>query len=167
MTDYYVDHIKSAFEAISIYEGDEVFQRTFHQWPTYIGDLVATHWILTEVYNGGFLQFFLNPTGILAPEAAEGFDRMGLTDASKLVREAMAFFGSPYPREQEEREIFHARQYGYVRDSEDLSTPFLHNPSDHLDDQFYKLGTKGDETASYNGDNFYDRMNAYATQHGL
>lgn len=65
--------------------------------------LFAAHFCLSEVHNGGLLQFFWNSTGILAPEAIEGFKAIGMGELASLVRAAAAPLGSPYPREREER----------------------------------------------------------------
>ena len=45
----------------------------------------------------------MNPTGVLAPEAVEALRAIGFAEASGLIERAMAFFGSPYPRDQEVR----------------------------------------------------------------
>ena len=47
--------------------------------------------------NGGFDQFFSNPTGILAAEALEGLRRVGAGRTAAVLAEAMSFFpgGSP------------------------------------------------------------------------
>ena len=81
--------------------------------------------------NGGFHQFFINPTGILAPEAVVGFRAIGLPSCAGLLEDAMAFFGSPYPREQTERENALAEIVGETRQERD---PFY-----SLDDEFYRL----------------------------
>ena len=65
--------------------------------------LYAVHWCDAELCNGGFHQFYTNPTGVLAPEAADGFEAIGLTECAALVRKTMSFFGTPYPRDQVER----------------------------------------------------------------
>src|SRR5437899_2694015 len=105
----YWDHIKQAYKAVSIYDGADVFLREFRRLPVHIGDLLATHWTLSEISNGGLHQFFFNSTGVLAPEAAQAFDRMGLVEVAASLRSAMAGFGETYPREVEQREPFLAQ----------------------------------------------------------
>jgi hypothetical protein len=102
----YWDDIAEAYNRLSIYDGAMAFAREFARLPTHIGDLLAAHWVLSEVSNGGFHQFFANPTGVLAPEAAQGFDRMGLPEVADVMRRAMAHFDGNYPREQSDRESF-------------------------------------------------------------
>lgn len=58
-----------------------------------------------EVCNGGFRQFFRNSTGVLAPEAVEGFELLGFPDCAKALRDAMSLFGDEYTRDRSERHI--------------------------------------------------------------
>ena len=67
------------WHSISIYDGPRVFLRQFGKVPVHLGLLLAAHWCRSEVFNGGFHQFFSNPTGVLAPEAVSGFKAIGLT----------------------------------------------------------------------------------------
>jgi hypothetical protein len=122
--------IEPFWKKVSIYDGGDVFLAQFKQLRPEIGNLFATCWLQSEVYNGGFHQFFSNPTGVLAPEAAAGFQTIGLVDISKVVREAMSFFGSLYPREQEVRLAFLTTRGG-TREERD---PFF-----KLDERFYEL----------------------------
>src|SRR5262249_18955172 len=68
-----------------------------------VGHLFAAHWCMSEICNGGFHQFFSNSTGVLAPEALEGIQAMGLTAWADTLAEGMRVFGTPYPRDREER----------------------------------------------------------------
>jgi hypothetical protein len=96
--------VEPYWEAVDIYNGEEEFLRTFAPLPEPAKHLLAAHWCQSEVCNGGFHQFFTNPTGVLAPEAAQGFEAIGMPVVAALVAEAMVTFGAPYPREQEQRE---------------------------------------------------------------
>jgi hypothetical protein len=102
----YCDHIEAAYKKTSIYDGGDRFRKEFAQLPPHVGDLLAVHWTLSEISNGGLHQFFANPTGVLAPEAAAGFERMGLPEVADLIRQAMAHFDATYPREQHDRDSF-------------------------------------------------------------
>lgn len=99
----YLQAINPIWERISIYDGAKVFLKQFGKVTPQWGHLFAAHWCQAEVCNGGFHQFFHNTTGVLAPEAADGFEAIGLNDLAALVREAMELFGQPYPREREKR----------------------------------------------------------------
>jgi hypothetical protein len=65
--------------------------------------LFAAHMCLAEVHNGGFLQLFWNGTGILVPEAEDGFRAIGMPAMAALVQKAAFPLGSPYPRDRDER----------------------------------------------------------------
>ncbi len=65
--------------------------------------LYAVRWCDAEVCNGGFHQFYTNATGVLGPEAAEGFEAVGLPACAEIVRGTLAFFGAPFPRERAQR----------------------------------------------------------------
>jgi hypothetical protein len=84
-------------------DGPEEFIRLFRSFPPEVGHLYAGEWCQSEIFNGGLLQFFFNSTGILAPEAVEGFKAVGLTAWANALSEAISFFGQPYPREREVR----------------------------------------------------------------
>ena len=65
--------------------------------------LYATHYFLSEIHNGGFLQFFWNSTGLIAPEAIEGFIAIGMPKLAALLQATAAPLGSPYPRDRDPR----------------------------------------------------------------
>lgn len=65
--------------------------------------LFAAHLCLGEIYNGGFLQFYWNNAGVLAPEAIEGFDLIGMPEMAALLRDTDALLGDPYPRVRDDR----------------------------------------------------------------
>lgn len=90
-------------EAVSIYDGRAVFLRGFEQLPEPTRHLLAVWWCDAEVCNGGFHQFFSNFTGVLAPEAAQGFRAVGLAECADLLENAMVKFGEPYPRDRAAR----------------------------------------------------------------
>jgi hypothetical protein len=139
----YWEHIKEAYKKTNIYDGGGLFRYDFERLPADIGDLLAAHWTLSEISNGGLHQFFANPTGVLAPEAVRGFERMGLPAVAVLIREAMAHFGSSYPREWRRRESFL-----------DSHGPEIFEP---IERQLYTIG-------SPNLDRIYDVMDEYATR---
>ncbi|HEV2132983.1 MAG TPA: DUF4375 domain-containing protein [Terracidiphilus sp.] len=65
--------------------------------------LFAAHFCLSEIHNGGLLQFFWNSTGIMAPEAIEGFQAIGMLELASVIRAAAAPLGAPYPRDRDDR----------------------------------------------------------------
>ena len=74
--------------------------------PESVADVICIHWLSSEVANGGFHQLFTNSTGILAPEAVGGLQKLGLTELYNIAREALDFFPLPYPRSQRDRIAF-------------------------------------------------------------
>jgi hypothetical protein len=63
----------------------------------------ATWFSDSEICNGGFHQFFSNPTGILYREALAGFERIGAKRYAKLLATAGALLGKTVPRDHERR----------------------------------------------------------------
>lgn len=96
--------VEAAWETIDIYHGPEVFRHSFESAPRASGLMFAAHFCQSEICNGGFSQFFWNSTGILAPEAVEGFREIGQVEIAALVESAMNLVGTPYPRDRQERQ---------------------------------------------------------------
>ena len=143
--------VEPHWERVSIYDGPEVFLRDFERAPVAARHLLAAHWCQSEVCNGGFSQFFWNGTGVLAPEAVEAFDAIGMPKLAALVRRAMVFCGSTYVRDREQRvallEHYEQRQ------------PKSTRPFDEMNEQFYQL--LREEAGGW------DRAaDAYAERHG-
>jgi hypothetical protein len=135
MTDGYWRHVEPIWNAISIYDGPDVFLRQFSRVPEHAGHLFAVHWCISEVCNGGFHQFFSNSTGVLAPEAVAGFRAVGMPETAALVDQAMARLPTPYPRDREDREdALDALDSEDLDEEDDWESPF-----DDLDGRFYEL----------------------------
>lgn len=103
LPDGYWTLIDEAFDKVSIYDGHEVYSKQISAYPEHVRHLLAAHWCQSEIFNGGFDQFFRNPTGVLAPEAEVGFRAIGMPKAAGLVATAISRFGPVYPRDREER----------------------------------------------------------------
>jgi hypothetical protein len=96
--------VEPVWDEIEIYQGPEEFARTFAAVPRPAGLLYAAHFCQSEVCNGGFDQFFSNSTGVLAPEAVEGFKAIGQDFVAEILQEACSLFGEPFPRERSLRQ---------------------------------------------------------------
>jgi uncharacterized protein DUF4375 len=94
----YWDSLNESWDA-----GVDKFLSQMKHTPERARHLYAAHWCQSEVCNGGLYQFFYNTTGILAPEAAEGFEAIGFSELTTVVLEAMRYFGPVYPRERSPR----------------------------------------------------------------
>lgn len=121
--------VEPYWEAVDIYSEPDEFLATFGAVPRHAALLLAAHWCQSEVCNGGFHQFFTNPTGVLAPEALDGFAAVGRLDLAELLRSAMSFFGPDYPRAQSVRAEALSDRTGTSRKDWD---PFF-----ATDDKFY------------------------------
>jgi Domain of unknown function (DUF4375) len=96
--------VEPFWDLINIYDGPEVFRSTYDSAPKIAGLMFAAHFRQSEVCNGGFGQFFSNSTGVLAPEAVDGFRQIGQPQVAAVVESAMELLGSAYPRDRDERE---------------------------------------------------------------
>jgi hypothetical protein len=143
--------VEPYWDRVDIYGGGRAFLRTFAEVPEPAAHLLAVQWCQSEVCNGGFHQFFSNPTGVLAPEAAQGFRAIGMPSVADVVEKAMVMFGTPYPRKQEKRRRFLRGFSGEGRDEWD--------PFTALDDAFYKEIGEGDLN-----DALCDAADAYAAR---
>lgn len=84
--------IEPAFGAVDIHDGPEVLANQLRALTQGQRALLALHWCISETMNGGFDQFFTNPSGLLVEEARAGFGRVGVPEAAKLLDEALAIF---------------------------------------------------------------------------
>ena len=102
MTDYW-ELIEPYLETINIYDGPDVFAASIANVPRPATILYAAHMCSSEVHNGGFLQLFWNSTGVLVPEAIEGFTAIGTHVLADITLKASLPLGSPYPRDRKDR----------------------------------------------------------------
>ncbi len=152
--EYYFTCIEDALDEVDIYGAVERLSEGLGQLPEWVGDLVCVHRLLGEYQNGGLMQFFINSTGILAPEAVAALRRMRLSQAAEALNLAVALFGSSYPRNKEDRcRILRAKAGLKFEDME-------------IQMWRAKLFERMEETLAAVGDrNIFDRMNAYAEEH--
>lgn len=101
----YWSAIAPIWETASVFSSPDAFLSQFARVTEAQGLVLAARWCLSETLNGGFHQFFFNPTGVLAPEGVRGFKLLGIPDAASVVTAAMAKLGAAYPREQEVRRM--------------------------------------------------------------
>jgi len=140
--------LAKAFWTVSIYDGPEVFQAGLSQHPLEVQNLLAVHWCMSEVCNGGLDQFFFNSTGVLAPEAVRGFQAIGMDELSECLAQAMGLLGTTYPRDSTERDEAMEKLYDHQNGAVELW--------DQLDNRFFE---KVDDCAV--------AADAYAAKHWL
>jgi len=100
----YLDMLRPYDEVFDIYNGRAAWEASIAPAPREAVLLYSLDRAYREVSNGGFWQFFANDTGVLAPEAAEGFRAIGMGDVGAVIEAAMVKLGTPYPFERAARE---------------------------------------------------------------
>ena len=79
-----------AFAATNVYDGPAALAADLARLSAGQRALLALHWCVSEVSNGGFDQFLMNPSGLLADEAVAGFGRIGAAESLGVLRQAIA-----------------------------------------------------------------------------
>jgi hypothetical protein len=95
--------IDPVWYAADFYETLDVLEETLEpfSWPQRL--VWAVLLTSAEVCSGGLDQFFSNSTGMIWPEAIEGFEAVGRADLADILREAVSRFPSPPARDRERR----------------------------------------------------------------
>jgi hypothetical protein len=104
MEESYWKYVEPIWDSVSINNGGDIFVEQFSKLTEKEQVLFASHWAQSEILNGGLGQFFSNSTGVLAPEAAEALIKLGMPISAQAIKNAMLFFGEPYPRGRSLRE---------------------------------------------------------------
>ena len=152
--EFYFTCIEDAIEEIDIYGDAKKLHEGLEAFPDWVGDLVCVHWLLSEFENGGLMQFFVNSTGILAPEAVVALRRMGVPEAAEALEQALMVFGPAYPREKAERyQVLRTRAGLKFEDMERMM--WRAKLFEKMERELERVGTG----------NIYARMNEYAKEH--
>jgi len=95
---------------------------------------VYTTWLVdAEVNNGGFNQFFFNPSGQYAGDALAGFELLGAEDYAAVMRAAIA----TYETERERLAPFYE-----AHTLESFSESYQHTVLGEIDQRYYALGDR-------------------------
>lgn len=86
--DDYFAVIEPVYWTVSIYDGVDQYENDLAKFSTEQRLLLAFHWYMSEVNNGGHDQFYLNSTGIVWPDALEAFTRFGFPEVAAIIRES-------------------------------------------------------------------------------
>jgi hypothetical protein len=86
--------IAPSYDAVDIYSGPTAFLESLQPLTRGQRALLAINWCVAEVQNGGFLQFFDNPTAVVAAEAVTGLRLIGVPEAAELILAATALLNS-------------------------------------------------------------------------
>jgi len=123
--------IDPIWHKVSFYKTWGILQRDFTKISLKQKNLYAVHWADSEICNGGFDQLFENSTGMLGPEAVEGYRAIGMQQCAELVNQACLMLGVPYPRERAERQKRLAILIASHPEGRDIF--------DELEKQYYRL----------------------------
>ena len=137
-------------------DGPVEFLRQFRTVRPEVGNLYAAHWCHSEVCNGGLNQFFFNTTGLLAPEAVEGFQVIGVGRLAEILTDAMNFFGEPYPRDRSLRVEYLA--VAEVANNKGRS------PFHDLDERFFEWAGEWENAANIYAERFVGSDGTYRLQ---
>ena len=129
-TDYW-NFVEPVWDSLVQWDDVREFTSVFERTAVPSRTLFAAHWLKSEVDNGGFYQFYWNTTGILAPEAADAFVTIGMSASAQVIRQSIAWFPSPYPRDRSRRIA--------LLDRYAAENPGRRHPFDLLDERFYEL----------------------------
>ncbi|WP_169784011.1 DMP19 family protein [Campylobacter curvus] len=91
--DNYFDVIEPLWFSVDIYDSYEIYERTLQPFSREQRYVFATEWLIAEVGNGGFEQFFDNSTGIVLKDALDGFRQLGCDDALSVIERVMECYG--------------------------------------------------------------------------
>jgi hypothetical protein len=165
--DSYWEVIKPLFVSIEMGKGPDEFASSMDSVPRSSALLFSAHMALAEVHNGGFLQLFWNNTGVLVPEAIEGFATIGMPTMAEVLKEAARPLGDPYPRDRDER--WDALLAASGRNTRELKRIFKNAESFYLAFQEATLGMRFDaldhrfwETAKTESGGFQEAATNYA-----
>lgn len=82
--------IEHAYDAIEFHEGPVALAADLDALTPGQRALLAVHWCVSQVSNGGFDQFFTSPSGVLADEVVAGLARVEAYAAAAIVQQARA-----------------------------------------------------------------------------
>ena len=100
----YWHFIEPIWDQINIYDGADIFLSTYATAKPPAGAIYAAHFAQSEICNGGFYQLFSNSTGVLSPEAVQGFRLIGMDKTAGLLNAAMEMLGNTFPRDRGARQ---------------------------------------------------------------
>ena len=102
--DDYFQVIEPVFLAVSIYDGPEKYEKDLACFSKQQRYVLACHWYLSEVNNGGHDQFYDNSTGIVWIDAKEGFAEIGAVDIAQIIVESARRLGGQPSLDREVRQ---------------------------------------------------------------
>ena len=101
--DYFIV-IEPVFWSVSIYDGPERYEEDLASFSPEQRLVLAYHWYLSEVNNGGHDQFYYNSTGIVWPDALNAFRKIGPSEVVAIIEASMNRIGGTPSLDREERQ---------------------------------------------------------------
>lgn len=101
--DYFVV-IEPVFLAVSIYDGPETYENDLARFSREQRHVLACHWYLSEVNNGGHDQFYDNSNRIVWTDAKGGFDAIRASAVAEIIAESAQRLGGTPSLDREERQ---------------------------------------------------------------
>lgn len=95
---YLIGHaLKPLWSAVDFYQDEATYEASLRGATPGQRALYACVWYLSEVKNGGHLQFFGNSTGMVWSDAIAGFRLFGAEQYAQILEQAVEHFphGSP------------------------------------------------------------------------
>lgn len=123
------DVIQPVWWTANIYDGPGVYQQSLQTFSDSQRHVFAVRWYLSEVNNGGHLQFYSNATGIVWSDALDGWRAMEVPKAAQILQISADRLGGSPSLDREER---HDQLEEFQPDFDDC------------DEALYKLGTRID-----------------------
>lgn len=103
-SDDYFAIIEPVFRSVSIYDGPERYEEDLAKFSAEQRLVLAYHWYLSEVMNGGHDQFYDNSTGIVWSDALKAFREIGHTEVAGIINESVTRFGAAPSLDKRERQ---------------------------------------------------------------
>jgi hypothetical protein len=101
--DYFVI-IEPVFLSVSIYDGPVRYEEDLARFSNEQRLMLACHWYLSEVNNGGHDQFYCNSTGIVWKDSVKAFAAISAGEAVAIVEESIRRLGGNPSSDREERQ---------------------------------------------------------------
>lgn len=96
--------IEPVFCLVSIYDGPQRYEDDLAKFSTEQRLVLAYHWYLSEVNNGGHDQFYYNSTGIVWPDALKAFREIGHSEVVAIIDASVNRLGGNPSLVTEERQ---------------------------------------------------------------
>ena len=102
--DDYFAVIEPVFWSVSIYDGPEQYEEDLANFSAEQRLVLAYHWYLSEVNNGGHEQFYDNSTGIVWPDALKAFGEIGHSEVVAIIDASVSRLGGTPSLDREKRQ---------------------------------------------------------------